>query len=563
MEYWQNHFKRYILERGYNYAKNGAVTKLIQNDRGVEAIVSGTEDYTVKIDMPYGEIQRMSCSCPYANGGKRCKHLAAVLFVVSGDELYEDEDEEVDQEESYWDDEEENEYEHSSYRSIHSENLKSAIDELSVDDVKELLLVAAYQDHDIARKVLECYEKTELKNELECIFEESYDQNYKSIALHLKQFINRSIVSLIERYKVKDAYQLLKYILMMIDELPIYNDNKDFLDVIDGCFDLILEVIHKAFYNDKNSLITDARKTVLALEHEIFDQHRSAFLEKLTELDPDVKKMKEIDELLKKYEKSTVSPRIHVIGAGLVDAVLYRIELMEKLGAPQQEILEYRKQMRHFSVLRCKEIDEALDDMDTEKALSLIRESRMMDKEDESLKPYYTKKAVEACRINQNTGLLKKELKSLILTTPQFGMENIIEFRNLLTVEEWNGVLPELLKSDTIIGIRFDVLLLSGMSDLVFDEILHFHQFIKYEDRLKQVDIQQTMKLKIYFLDTMAKNANKRSDYQGLVYQLMRLEEYPDGKKEIERIASNWKRMYYKRYAFMEELDRALLGYSF
>ena len=56
----------------------------------------------------------------------------------------------------------------------------------------------------------------------------------------------------------------------------------------------------------------------------------------------------------------------------------------------------------------------------------------------------------------------------------------------------------------------------------------------------------------------MAKNVAKREDYQGLVQQLMRLNEYPNGKEDIERIASNWKRIYYKRYAFMEELNFVL-----
>lgn len=82
----QKMFEPWILERGRNYLNDGCVENLSQDGNTVTAVVCGTEDYDVEIEMDRGgNIACMSCTCPYAAEGNNCKHMAAVLFAIDED----------------------------------------------------------------------------------------------------------------------------------------------------------------------------------------------------------------------------------------------------------------------------------------------------------------------------------------------------------------------------------------------------------------------------------------------------------------------------------------------
>jgi len=84
-------FEEYIdetmLKRGFSYFKNGQVSEPEEISPGeYEAIVNGTEDYTVQLLLKNGIITEFVCNCPY-DKGPVCKHVAAVIFHLQQDEL--------------------------------------------------------------------------------------------------------------------------------------------------------------------------------------------------------------------------------------------------------------------------------------------------------------------------------------------------------------------------------------------------------------------------------------------------------------------------------------------
>lgn len=86
-----NQFELYIdetiLKRGLSYFKNGNVHEPEEITTGeFEAIVEGTEDYTVEMKINNGIVEEYVCSCPY-DMGPVCKHVVAVLFYLQQDEL--------------------------------------------------------------------------------------------------------------------------------------------------------------------------------------------------------------------------------------------------------------------------------------------------------------------------------------------------------------------------------------------------------------------------------------------------------------------------------------------
>lgn len=62
---WRGMFEPWILKRGENYWQDGCVSDLSKEENTVTAVVSGTEDYDVEIEINRkGDMEYMSCTCP-------------------------------------------------------------------------------------------------------------------------------------------------------------------------------------------------------------------------------------------------------------------------------------------------------------------------------------------------------------------------------------------------------------------------------------------------------------------------------------------------------------------
>ncbi len=83
---FENDVDATILSRGINYYSSGYVASLEETDeRCYEAVVEGTDDYTVTVSLAEdGDIIESFCDCPY-DFGEVCKHEVAVYFAIRKD----------------------------------------------------------------------------------------------------------------------------------------------------------------------------------------------------------------------------------------------------------------------------------------------------------------------------------------------------------------------------------------------------------------------------------------------------------------------------------------------
>ena len=87
LRHFEDFIDETILRRGLSYFKNGQVHEPEEIRKGeYEAIVEGTEDYTVRMTVNNGVITEHFCDCPY-DMGPVCKHVVAVIFYLQQDEL--------------------------------------------------------------------------------------------------------------------------------------------------------------------------------------------------------------------------------------------------------------------------------------------------------------------------------------------------------------------------------------------------------------------------------------------------------------------------------------------
>lgn len=77
---WKHLFSKTILDRGKRYYNWNAVDDIEIRNGQCNAFVVGSREYQVSIWKKANYQLGMSCSCPYAQGGGRCKHMAAVCY---------------------------------------------------------------------------------------------------------------------------------------------------------------------------------------------------------------------------------------------------------------------------------------------------------------------------------------------------------------------------------------------------------------------------------------------------------------------------------------------------
>lgn len=79
---WHSGFEGWILGRGKNCFKDGAVVGLHRGALEWQALVVGTKLYRVSAGIERGRVTSLRCNCPYAKQGKRCKHMAALFYAM-------------------------------------------------------------------------------------------------------------------------------------------------------------------------------------------------------------------------------------------------------------------------------------------------------------------------------------------------------------------------------------------------------------------------------------------------------------------------------------------------
>jgi len=79
---WKSLFKDNILKGGMDYVERGSISNLKCIDTAIYADVEGLEVFKVRIVKGADKIVDMSCTCPFACVGNKCKHMAAVLLMA-------------------------------------------------------------------------------------------------------------------------------------------------------------------------------------------------------------------------------------------------------------------------------------------------------------------------------------------------------------------------------------------------------------------------------------------------------------------------------------------------
>ncbi len=557
MSNWKDLFQEHILARGEAYYFEGAVLELHKTEHGYHAVVEGTEDYEVDIEMEGGRVCEMYCSCPYAENGNNCKHMAAVLF-----EIEEQNEEDILAEGTCPDDQE--------------KEVEEIIERISEEELRSFVKGIAAQDSEIRNILMTRYavkidekQMERLKQGVDQLVWEYGDRsgyidyrNALDFCWALENYLEDKVDTLIERKCYGQAFALTNYVFQTIGNIDIDDSDGGTSQVANVCYDKWKKILENCSEEEKNEMfswfmshlscdyVVDYMEDYMEdfLTHEF--QNRE-MLEKM---------LKDLDERIEMQTSSTDCGSTWSARYGYENNIIKRLERMERLGFSAEEIREYRRQHWRFSVVRELEIQENLNNGNLDGAIRILQESKILDKEYPGLIARYSEQLISIYETQPDKEVYKKELLYYVFECPQNNLVHIYKLKKVCTDKEWDGYREKILKSPKNYNILYPFMEKEGMYEPML-ECLKKETFIynldRYEKVLKEKFPEQVRDIYISYLRHEAERASNRNRYRELMKYLKKIRRYPRGKEKASEIAKNWRAVYYRRTAMMDEMQKA------
>ena len=272
------------------------------------------------------------------------------------------------------------------------------------------------------------------------------------------------------------------------------------------------------------------------------------------------KKLKYLDDMIEKQASSTDCGSIWSVHYGCENNIMKRLKLMKELELPEDEIREYLRKHWNFSAVRKLEIKEKLECGELEEAIQILCESKLLDRAYPGLVAHYSEQLISIYEMQSDNKACKEELMYYVFECPQTELVYIYKLKELCTDAEWNEYREQILQNPKNHSIFYPFMESEKMYERML-ECLKKEEFIfnmdRYEKIMKEKFPEQVRDIYVAYLYREAKRANDRKRYRELMRYLKKLRKYPDGKEKAAEIAENWRSVYYRRSAMMDEMRKA------
>ena len=557
MNYWKDLFREHILARGEAYYYEGAVQDLEKTEHGYHAMVEGTEDYEVDIELEDGQICEMYCTCPYADDGNNCKHMAAVLYEI-------EEQEEADS------------LTEGSGSDQSKEELKEIIEKIPEMELRSFVKQLAGQDNEIRNTLMTRYavridekQMHRLKQGVDQIVWEYGDrsgfidyQNAWDFTHEMTGYLTDKVDTLMERSCWRQAFELTNYVFQTIGNIGMDDSDGGTSQVANTCYDKWKEILENCTEEVRDEMFTWFTSH-LSCNYMIdyMEEYVEEFLaNEFRNREMLEKKLKYLDEMIERQTSSTEFGKTWSVRYGFENNILKRLEIMNQLGYPEKEIREYRRKHWRFSAVRGLEIQENIERGELDEAIRLLGESKELDRAYPGLIARYCEQLISIYETQSDEKSYKEELAYYVLRCPQHNLAYIQKLKAVCTEQEWEQYREQILQNHMNYNVIYPLMEAEGMYERMLD-CLKREEFIlnvdKYEKVLKEKFPEQIRDIYISYLQKEAARAGNRNRYREMMQYLKKICRYPDGKEKAAEIAGNWRALYYRRSAMMDELRKA------
>ena len=558
MSSWKDLFREHILARGEMYYYDGAVQDLEKTEHGYHAVVEGTENYEVDIEMEDWQICEMYCTCPYAADGNNCKHMAAVLYEI---EEQEGSDSLV---------------EGSSGSEQAEEDLEEIIEKIPETELRSFVKQMAERDDEIRNTLMTRY-AVRIDEKQMCRLKESVDEivwehgdrsgfidyrNAWDFTREMDSYLEDKADTLMERNCWRKAFELTNYVFKTIGNVDIDDSDGGISQVANTCYDKWKEILENCTEEFRDEMFTWFTSH-LACDYVIdyMEEYMEDFLaHEFRSREMLEKKLEYLDERIERQTSSTDCGNTWSARYGYENNILKRLEIMDQLGYSEEEIREYRRKHWRFSAVRGLEIQENMERGELDEAVRILKESKELDSGYPGLVAQYSRQLISIYETQADEKAYKEELQYYVLECLQHDLVYIQKMKAVCTEQEWEQYREQILQSRNSYSILYPFMEAEGLYGRML-ECMQKESFIfnvdKYENVLKKKFPEQMRDIYISYVHKQAERTGDRKRYRELMQYLKKIRRYPGGKEKAAEIAENWRALYCRRSAMMDELQKA------
>lgn len=563
---WKKLFAIHILERGYDYYLENAVENLDVSDDIIRADVIGSEDYEVEISLSNGEVTDMYCSCPYALDGRNCKHMAAVLYEWSENEVEEKK-------------EEENAINTDLFQSAYTVNAykkkMTAVEELvggaNEEDVRLFLTAVLAEDEKLLLRFHNTINKQVTRDDInyyirqvDLIADRYLGRNHfisyyeaDSFISELEEIIDEDVRRMIDNGNYLSAFEVMNYIFVLIGDVDMDDSDGGTGMLADRIYQLWLELLVKVSLEEKRKMFdwftSHLDGSVIDYLEEYIEQ---IIMGEFEEKEYEQTKLDFIEDMIARSErKDSDWSRDYGVGKW---AVRY-LEMLQEKKASDEQIKEVCKRYWKNSSVRRYYVDICMKKKEYDHVLQILDECILLDKQYRGLISEYSEKKKEIYLLQGNRSAYIEQLWKLVLEHEPGNLELYRELKKQYTADEW------LVKREEIFGKLPAYAHVERLykEEKLYDRLLVYvlnspglYALQEYEKVLKKEYAEQILNKYKDEVSKMAVHTSDRKNYAHLVSLLRKMQQMKGGSKLVEQIADEWKIKYKNRPAMMDELRK-------
>lgn len=548
---WEHLFREIILDRGYDYYLSGAIKNMKISDHQIQAIVEGSDDYEVEINFHNNHITDMYCSCPYAEDGHNCKHMAAVLYKWEEDENFTIQDQDFIYDEA-------NNVEDVINQATNEQIHDFLLDILDKDErlfIKFKTLVAPSLD---VKDIL--YYKRQVDVTVQTYLGRDHFISYyeaNDFISEMENYLHDDVQRLIDEELYWYAYELSMYIFVKVGQVDMDDSDGGTSLIANECTQIWHEILDHA---DKQ---TEAKIFQSIQEHlddcvidYMQDYIEKIFMERF--LDEEFLKDKLIF-VKQKIEQIKDDSESFYASYEREKWILRYVQLMESLNYSIQDINQYCKGHWECSRIREYYINKCIEQQNYNEAIDILKESMMLDNGFRGLISDYSTKLKELYKLIGDEENYKKQLWQLVIKDRPANIEDFNELKSLYSQEEWIHVREDIFKSLADCSNIDKLYLEEKLYDRLLEYALHVEDLYvvdEYFDILKELYPQELIQKYTDELNRLASYTSNRKIYQMLVKYLRQMNTIKGGNQKVQEIVYQWRMKYRNRRAMMDELNR-------
>jgi hypothetical protein len=566
---WEKLFAPHILARGHDYFCDDAVKNIEVSGDFIRASVIGTEKYEVEISLINGEVSEMYCSCPYAEDGCNCKHMAAVLYEWSSG-VQDETVTEADNTELFG-----SAYTQEGYKkkkkavkkllaAADRETLASFLADILMGNEKLLVRFHNIVNGKATKEDVKRYMKQVNAVVNRHLGRDQFINYYEAdnFISELEEFLDEDIRRMIDNADYQCAFELLNYIFTTISNVDIDDSDGGTGMIAERIYQLWTELLSKVTVSDKKKMFvwfkTQLDGSIIDYLEEYIER---IIIDEFKESEYRQDKLAFIEQMIEESNKKESNKkesdwsRSYSVGKW----ALRYLELLSEDVKSEQIRIDFCKKYWGNSSVRRYYINLCMQKKDYENAIRVLDESILLDRDCRGLVSEYSEKKKEIFLLQGNKEAYIDQLWKLVLNHEAGNIDLYRELKKQYTAEEWSVQREEIFRKLP----KYAHIECLYKEEKLYDRLLEFvlkskglYALQEYEGVLKKNYPEQLLIKYEAEVNEIAAYTSDRKSYKQLVSLLRRMQNIKGGSKIVEKISEQWRMKYKNRRAMMDELSK-------